>query len=88
MCTKKTIYSAGADGHLVLRARERGGKLNFAEISYATDCVREVASLLDMPMVKVIGELRAKGAFVHIYREARRKVRRPASVVAQEVLAM
>ena len=79
---------AGDEGRVSLRARERGGKLNFAQISYTTDCVREVASRLDMPMVKAIGELRAKGAFARIYREARSKVQRPAGVVARELLAM
>lgn len=88
MCTKKTLYMAGDEGRVSLRARERGGKLNFAQIGYTTDCVREVASRLDIPMVKAIGELRAKGAFAHIYREARRKVQRPAGVVARELLAM
>lgn len=88
MCTKKLLYMAGDEGHVTLRTRERGGKLNFAQICYATDCVREVATRLDIPMVKAIGELRSKGAFALIYREARRKVQKPASVIARELLTM
>lgn len=88
MSTKKTLYAPGEEGLVNLRTRERGGKLNFAQISYTTDCLREVAKRLDMPMVKVIGELRAKGAFLHIYREAKRKVQRPVREIALEVLAM
>ena len=88
MCTKKTLYMAGDERVVSLRARERGGKLNFAQISYATDCVREVADRMEMPMAKVIGLLRESGAFQLIYKEARRATRRPAKVFARELLAM
>lgn len=86
MCTKKTLYMAGDDRNVSLRARERGGKLNFAQISYATDCVREVANRMDMPMVKVIASLRESGAFKAIYSEARKVSRRPAEVLARELV--
>lgn len=79
---------AGDEIEVGLRAIERGGKLNFAQISYATDCVREVANHLDMPMAKVIGSLRNSGAFQQIYREARKISRRPAKVFARELVAM
>lgn len=88
MCTKKTLYRPGTQRQVSLRTRERGGKLNFLQISYTTDCVREVANRLDMPMVQAIGELRAKKAFARIYREARKSERRPAAEVAAEVIAM
>lgn len=88
MCTKKTLYMAGDERTVGLRARERGGKLNFAQISYATDCVREVANQLDVPMAKVIASLRNSGAFQQIYREARKAVRRPAKAFARELVAM
>lgn len=88
MCTKRKLYSAGDKGLVNLRTREQGGKLNFSQISYTTDCVREVANSLDIPMVKAIGELRERGAFAVIYKEAKRKVQRPVREVAREVLAM
>lgn len=88
MCTKKTLYMAGADKSVVLHLRERGGKLNFAQISYTTDCVREVAVQLDLPMVKAITILRELEAFNYIYKEARKASRRPAKMLAQEIVAM
>lgn len=88
MCTKRTLYMAGDERNVGLRARERGGKLNFAQISYTTDCVREVAERMDIPMAKAIDGLRKKGAFKTIYKEARKEIRRPAKVLARELVAM
>lgn len=86
MCTKKTLYLAGGEGRVSLRARERGGKLNFAQICYTTDCVREVANRLNMPMASAIGVLRERGAFIKIYREARKREQKSARVMARELL--
>lgn len=88
MCTKKTLYMAGNDRNVGLRARERGGKLNFAQISYTTDCVREVAERMDMPMATVIGILRQSDAFQSIYKEARKTDRRPAKVFARDLVTI
>jgi len=89
MCTKKTLYTAGSNGNVTLRPRERGGKLDFLQVAYSTDCVREVANILDLPMAVAIGRIQEiKGAFTTIYREARKAVHRPAKVVAREVLSL
>lgn len=79
---------AGNEREIGLRAREKGGKLNFAQISYATDCVREIANRMDMPMVKVIGALRQNGTFPLIYREARKMTPKTAKMLARELTAM
>ena len=89
MCTKKTLYKAGDKGAVALRPRERGGKLDFKQIAYSTDCVREIANILDMPMARAIGRIQeVKGAFAAIYREARKTVKRPAKDFAREVMAL
>lgn len=88
MCTKKTLYMAGDERNVSLRARKRGGKLNFAQISYTTDCIREVAERMDLPMVKVIDTLRKRDAFQVIYKEARKTVRRPIKLFVRELMAM
>ena len=86
MCTKKTIYEAGGKRQVILRARKRGEKLDFSQISYSTECVREIAARLEMPMAQAIDSIRAKNAFPIIYREARKTNRRPVKVVAQELI--
>lgn len=89
MCTKKTLYTAGDKGSVALRPRERGGKLNFSQIAYSTDCVREIANILDIPMAIAIGRIQnVHGAFASIYRESRKSVKRPAKVVAREILSL
>lgn len=89
MCTKKTLYTAGSNGNVTLRPRERGGKLDFLQVAYSTDCVREIANILDIPMAVAIGRIQeVKGAFACIYREARKAVKKPAKVVAREVLSL
>lgn len=89
MCTKKTLYTAGSKENVTLRPRERGGKLDFLQVAYCTDCVREIAKILNLPMAVAIGRIQEiKGAFTTIYREARKTVQRPAKVVAREVLSL
>jgi len=67
----------GDIGNVTLHSRERGGKLNFDQISYTTDCVREVAKILEIPMAKAISHLRAiDGGFPAIYKEARKDKQR------------
>lgn len=89
MCTKKILYTAGDRSDVVLRPRERGGKLNFSQVSYSTDCVREIANILDIPMAAAISKIQdLQGAFTRIYREARKPARKPAKVVAREVLSL
>lgn len=88
MCTKKTLYMAGDGENISLHARERGGKLNFAQISYTTDCVREIANMMDVPMFKAIDALREQGVFPYIYREARKISRRSAKKLASELVAL
>lgn len=80
---------AGDKGSVALRPRERGGKLDFTQIAYSTDCVREIANVLDLPMALAIGRIQeVKGAFAIIYREARKSIKKPAKTVAREVLAL
>ncbi len=56
---------------------------------YSTDCVREIAKILDIPMALAIGRIQnVHGAFASIYRESRKSVKRPAKVVAREVLSL
>ena len=63
--------------------------MDFRQIAYSTDCVREIASMLEVPMAVAIGRIQSmKGAFASIYREARKEERRPARVVATELLSM
>ncbi|MCR5394121.1 MAG: hypothetical protein K6E86_01840 [Bacteroidales bacterium] len=90
MCTKKTLYSVGTKDKVNLSSRHRGGALkNFAQVSYSTDCVREIANALDISMADAIGRIRAvDGAFENIYREARKPEQRPAKVVAREVMSL
>lgn len=89
MCSKKTLYTAGAKENVTLRPRKRGGKLNFMQVAYCTDCVKAIADILDIPMTIAIGRiLEVKGAFTYIYREARKAVKKPAKVVAREVLSL
>lgn len=89
MCTKKTLYTAGHKESVILRPRERGGKLDFSQVSYSTDCVREVANILDIPMAIAIDRIQnVQGALASIYREARKPVKRPAKAVAREILSM
>lgn len=85
MCTKKILYMPGDEKKIELRAREKGGNLNFAQISYATDCVREIANRKDIPMVKMIDVLRKNNAFLLIYKEARKTTSKPAKVFAREL---
>lgn len=87
MCEKRTLYKAGEDRSVGLRARGKGGKLNFDQICYATDCVREVARRMDMPMAKVIGSLRENNSFQSIYKEARKRIKKSAKVLASELVA-
>ena len=58
MCTKKTLYAPGIDGHVTLRTREHGGKLNFDQISYTTDCIREVANVWNISILAATRRLR------------------------------
>ena len=89
MCTKKTLYTAGVKENVTLRHRERGGKLNFTQVAYSTDCVREAANILEIPMAEAIGRIQGvKDGFAIIYREARKPIRKPAKIVAREVLSM
>lgn len=86
MCTKKNLYMAGDEKEVCLRSREKGGKLNFSQISYATDCVREFANRMDVPMAKVIGTLRQSGAFQLIYKESRKVNKKTAKMLARELV--
>ncbi len=87
MPSKRFLYASGTKENVILLPRKRGGKLNFIQIAYSIDCVKEIAKILDIPMVIAIDRIREiKGAFECIYREARKIDKKPVKVVAYEVL--
>ncbi|MDY3266633.1 MAG: hypothetical protein SOX26_03755 [Phocaeicola sp.] len=88
MCTREFLYRPGENRTITLESRPRGGKLNFKEISYVTDCIREIANRKDLPMVNVIEILRRNDAFKLLYKEAHKVERKPAKVIARELVSL
>ncbi len=73
MCKKAILYSPGSTANVGLTSRGRSRKLNFRQISYSTDCVREYANIHDIPMAVAIGRLQTKNhALNAILAEARK----------------
>lgn len=65
MCTNKTLYQPGTSSVSVSKGRRRGGRLNFQQVSFMTDCLHMLANRLEMPIVEVSELLSSKSIYVY-----------------------
>ncbi len=68
MCSTKTIYKAANNGFPQLERVKRGGKMNFKEVFFATNCIRILANRKEKSMAEVVEDMKAKEAFQTLYK--------------------
>lgn len=89
MCKKVVLYSPGNQANARLANRKRSRNLNFKQISYSTDCIREYANMREVPMVEAVRMLQTnERAMNTIFAAARQENPISPKQVAKQVSVM
>ncbi len=89
MCKKVILYSPGNQANARLVSRKRNRNLNFKQIRYSTDCIREYANMHEVPMAEAVSMLQAKEQAMNtIFTAARQQNPISPKQVAKQVSVM